>query len=111
MAITKADMTERLIDELGLDQKEAKTFVEDFFEEIRVGLEQGEQVKLSGFGNFNLHSKRERPGRNPRTGEEVPITPRRVVAFRAGGKLKARVSGQGEAGTEEESRTAIVLGV
>ncbi len=94
MTITKAKMTEQLTDELGLDQKEAKSLVEDFFEEIRAALEQGEQVKLSGFGNFDLHSKGERPGRNPRTGEEIPITARRVVTFRAGRKLNKRISGQ-----------------
>jgi integration host factor subunit alpha len=62
-----------------------------FFEEIRKALESGEQVKLSGFGNFDLRDKNERPGRNPKTGEDIPISARRVVTFRPGQKLKARV--------------------
>ncbi len=70
MTLTKADITERLIDELDLNKREAKSLVENFFEEIRAALEQGEQVKLSGFGNFDLRDKHPRPGRNPRTGEE-----------------------------------------
>ncbi|MEO5344148.1 MAG: integration host factor subunit alpha [Gammaproteobacteria bacterium SHHR-1] len=91
MALTKADMAERLFDELGLNKREAKEMVETFFEEIRVALERGEQVKLSGFGNFDLREKKQRPGRNPKTGEEIPISARRVVTFRPGQKLKARV--------------------
>ena len=62
-----------------------------FFEEVRKALENGEQVKLSGFGNFDLREKNERPGRNPKTGEDIPISARRVVTFRPGQKLKARV--------------------
>lgn len=84
-------MAERLFDELGLNKREAKEMVETFFEEIRVALERGEQVKLSGFGNFDLREKKQRPGRNPKTGEEIPISARRVVTFRPGQKLKARV--------------------
>lgn len=91
MALTKAQMAEALYEELGLNKREAKEMVEFFFEEIRGALENGEQVKLSGFGNFDLRSKNERPGRNPKTGEEIPITARRVVTFRPGQKLKARV--------------------
>ena len=91
MALTKADMVEHLFDELGLNKREAKDMVEMFFEEIRQALERGEQVKLSGFGNFDLREKRQRPGRNPKTGEEIPISARRVVTFRPGQKLKARV--------------------
>ena len=91
MALTKADMAERLFEELGLNKREAKELVELFFEEIRTALQRGEQVKLSGFGNFDLRDKNERPGRNPKTGEEIPITARRVVTFRPGQKLKARV--------------------
>lgn len=91
MALTKAEMAERLFDELGLNKREAKELVEGFFEEIRAALERGEQVKLSGFGNFDLRDKNRRPGRNPKTGEEIPITARRVVTFRPGQKLKARV--------------------
>jgi len=91
MALTKADMAERLFEELGLNKREAKELVELFFEEIRVALETGRQAKLSGFGNFDLREKNERPGRNPKTGEEIPISARRVVTFRSGQKLKARV--------------------
>jgi integration host factor subunit alpha len=90
-ALTKADMAERLFDDLGLNKREAKELVEAFFEEIRFSLEQGQQVKLSGFGNFDLRNKNQRPGRNPKTGEEIPISARRVVTFRPGQKLKARV--------------------
>lgn len=91
MALTKAAMAERLFDELGLNKREAKEMVELFFEEIRLALESGQQVKLSGFGNFDLREKKQRPGRNPKTGEEIPISARRVVTFRPGQKLKARV--------------------
>ena len=90
-ALTKADMAENLYEELGLNKREAKEFVEMFFEEIRSALESGNQVKLSGFGNFDLRDKNQRPGRNPKTGEEIPISARRVVTFRPGQKLKSRV--------------------
>jgi len=99
MALTKADMAEKLFDELGLNKREAKEMVEMFFEEIREALEDGGQVKLSGFGNFDLREKKERPGRNPKTGEEIPISARRVVTFRPGQKLKARV--EAYAGSEQ----------
>ena len=91
MALTKADLAEKLHEELGLNKREAKELVEMFFEEICATLEAGVQVKLSGFGNFDLRNKNERPGRNPKTGEDIPITARRVVTFRSGQKLKARV--------------------
>ncbi|MBX2883611.1 MAG: integration host factor subunit alpha [Granulosicoccus sp.] len=91
MALTKAAMAEMLFRELGLNKREAKEFVEFFFEEVRVALENGHDVKLSGFGNFVLRDKNQRPGRNPKTGEEIPISARRVVTFRPGQKLKARV--------------------
>ena len=100
MALTKAAMAEKLFEELGLNKREAKELVEEFFEEIRVALEEGGQVKLSGFGNFDLRDKKERPGRNPKTGEEIPITARRVVTFRPGQKLKARV--EAYAGTQQQ---------
>ena len=90
-ALTKAEMAEHLYEELGFNKREAKELVEQFFAEIRNALENNEQVKLSGFGNFDLRDKSERPGRNPKTGEEIPITARRVVTFRPGQKLKARV--------------------
>ncbi|MFK8028544.1 MAG: integration host factor subunit alpha [Gammaproteobacteria bacterium] len=91
MALTKANMAENLFEELGLNKREAKELVEVFFEEVRLALEEGEEVKLSGFGNFILRDKSQRPGRNPKTGEEIPITARRVVTFRPGQKLKTRV--------------------
>lgn len=91
MALTKAEIAEMLFDELGLNKREAKELVDCFFEEIRDSLANGNQVKLSGFGNFDLRDKSQRPGRNPKTGEEIPITARRVVTFRPGQKLKVRV--------------------
>ena len=91
MTLTKADMAELLFDQVGLNKREAKDMVEAFFEEIRAALEAGDTVKLSGFGNFELRKKSERPGRNPKTGEEIPITARRVVTFKAGQKLRQRV--------------------
>ena len=84
-------MAENLYEELGLNKREAKELVEVFFEEVRLALEEGEEVKLSGFGNFTLRNKNQRPGRNPKTGEEIPISARRVVTFRPGQKLKTRV--------------------
>ena len=90
-ALTKSEMAEKLYEELGLNKREAKEVVEHFFEEIRQSLEANEQVKLSGFGNFDLRDKSQRPGRNPKTGEEIPISARRVVTFRPGQKLKVRV--------------------
>ncbi len=90
-ALTKAELAEKLYEELGLNKREAKEIVEMFFEEIRSALESGNQVKISGFGNFDLRNKNQRPGRNPKTGEEIPISARRVVTFRPGQKLKTRV--------------------
>ncbi|MAS84087.1 MAG: integration host factor subunit alpha [Legionellales bacterium] len=90
-ALTKADLSEKLHEELGLNKREVKDIVELFFDEIRTALESGNQVKISGFGNFDLRDKSERPGRNPKTGEEIPISARRVVTFRPGQKLKQRV--------------------
>ncbi len=91
MALTKAEMAERLFDEVGLNKREAKEFVDAFFNALREALERGRQVKLSGFGNFQLRDKPQRPGRNPKTGEEIPITARRVVTFHASQKLKTMV--------------------
>ncbi|ULQ45455.1 integration host factor subunit alpha [Flagellatimonas centrodinii] len=91
MALTKAELADALFDDLGLNKREAKEFVDLFFEEIRTRLEEGEEVKLSGFGNFELREKNRRPGRNPKTGEEIPISARRVVTFRPGQKLRLRV--------------------
>lgn len=91
MALTKIEIAENLIEKYGLDKREAKVFVEQFFEEIRALLEKGEAVKLSGFGSFWVRDKKSRPGRNPKTGEEVLISARRVVSFKAGQKLCERV--------------------
>ncbi len=91
MSLTKADIADRLFEEVGLNKREAKEFVDAYFEAIREALERGENVKLSGFGNFQLRKKNQRPGRNPKTGKEIPISARRVVTFRPGQKLRARV--------------------
>jgi len=98
MALTKADMAESLFNDLGLNKREARELVELFFEDLRAALASGEQIKLSGFGNFDLRDKNQRPGRNPKTGKEIPITARRVVTFRPGQKLKARVEAYAGAG-------------
>jgi integration host factor subunit alpha len=90
--MTKAELAEALFDRLGLNKREAKDMVDGFFDEIRQALERGESVKLSGFGNFQLRDKPQRPGRNPKTGEEIAITARRVVTFHASQKLKAAVA-------------------
>jgi integration host factor subunit alpha len=89
--LTKAELAELLFEHVGLNKREAKDMVETFFDEIRDALERGESVKLSGFGNFQLRDKPQRPGRNPKTGEEIPITARRVVTFHASQKLKSMV--------------------
>jgi len=91
MSLTKADIADRLFEEVGLNKREAKEFVDAYFEAIKEALEKGENVKLSGFGNFQLREKNQRPGRNPKTGKEIPISARRVVTFRPGQKLRARV--------------------
>ena len=100
MALTKAEMAERLFADVGLNKREAKEFVDAFFDAIREALEKGEQVKLSGFGNFDLRQKNQRPGRNPKTGEEIPISARRVVTFRPGHKLKIRVESYAGSGQQ-----------
>lgn len=91
MALTKIEIAENLVEKCGLDKRIAKQFVEDFFEEIRLGLEQGDYVKLSGFSNFMLRDKKSRPGRNPKTGEDFAISARRVVIFKPGQRLRDRV--------------------
>lgn len=96
MALTKAEVAEHLYEKVGLSKRDAKDMVEIFFEEVRETLESGEQVKLSGFGNFDLRVKSERPGRNPKTGEDIPISARKVVTFRPGQKLKSRVENGNE---------------
>ncbi|WP_323120915.1 integration host factor subunit alpha [Burkholderia alba] len=94
--LTKAELAELLFDSVGLNKREAKDMVEAFFEVIRDALENGESVKLSGFGNFQLRDKPQRPGRNPKTGEAIPIAARRVVTFHASQKLKALVESGAE---------------
>ncbi len=99
MSLTKVDMAESLFNELGLNKREARELVDLYFHQLVACLALGEPVKLSGFGNFDLRDKNERPGRNPKTGEKVLITARRVVTFSPGNKLKARVGAY--AGTGE----------
>ena len=91
--LTKAELAEMLFERVGLNKREAKDMVETFFDEIRGALERGHSVKLSGFGNFQLRDKPQRPGRNPKTGEEIPISARRVVTFHASQKLKSQIDG------------------
>ena len=91
MSLTKIEITEFLIEHYQLNKPETKQIVESFFEEIRQCLEAGQDVKLSGFGNFELRNKASRPGRNPKTGESVPVSARRVVVFKPGQKLRSRV--------------------
>lgn len=91
MTLTKAELADLLFEKVGFNKREAKDMVEAFFEEVRHALEAGKGVKLSGFGNFQLRLKPQRPGRNPKTGQEIPITARRVVTFHASQKLKAMV--------------------
>ena len=92
MALTKFDIVKNLNDEIGLNKREAKELVDSFFDNIKKLLSQGQEVKLSGFGNFQLKNKSSRPGRNPRTGDDVEITARRVVTFKSGQKLKESVN-------------------
>ena len=90
-ALTKADLAEMLFDDLGLNKREAREIVEMFYAEISEPLEKNDNVKISGFGKFELREKKSRPGRNPKTGEEVAISARRVVTFKPGQKLRSRV--------------------
>ncbi|WP_053979757.1 integration host factor subunit alpha [Marinagarivorans algicola] len=90
-SLTKLEMAEKLQQDLGFSRKESKDLVDCFFEEIIAALENGEPVKISGFGNFELRDKSSRPGRNPKTGEEFDIEARRVVTFKAGRKLRDRI--------------------
>ena len=90
--MTKADLVEMLFNRMGMNKRDAKDMVDAFFDEIRAALESGRTVKLSGFGNFQLRDKAQRPGRNPKTGEEIAITARRVVTFHASQKLKEVVA-------------------
>lgn len=98
--LTKADLAELLFERLGLNKRESKDMVEAFFDIVHAALVTGDDIKLSGFGNFNIRRKAPRPGRNPRTGESIPIKARNVVTFHASHKLKGLV--QGEIATDEE---------
>ncbi len=91
MTITKDSLVEMIHNEVGLNKREAKELIECFFEQIKKSLENGNDIKLSGFGNFILRNKAPRPGRNPKTGEEVTISERRVVTFKSGLKLKSKL--------------------
>ncbi len=102
MALTKADMRKSLFNDLGLNKTEARELVDSFFQELVAPLAAAEQVKLSGFGNFNLRDKIARPGRNPKTGEDVPIPARRVLTFRSGPKLELRVEAFTGTGNNDE---------
>lgn len=92
-ALTKAQLADLLFDQLGVSKREAKDLVDAYFDLISQSLVRGEEVKLSGFGNFQIRSKAPRPGRNPRTGELIPIEARRVVTFHASSKLKEQIQG------------------
>ena len=96
MTVTKMELANLLFDELGLNKREAKEFVELFFEEIRSALENGDNVKFSGFGSFSVRDKPQRPGRNPKTGEEIPVSARRVVTYKASQQIKDRVANSGK---------------
>lgn len=89
--LTKADMVEHLVNRFELTRQEARFLVDKFFEELSENLIEGKEIKLSGFGNFELKDKNSRPGRNPKTGEEVPVSARRVVTFKAGQKFRQKV--------------------
>jgi len=90
-ALSKAIMAEDICEKLNIGKADAKVVVDSFFEVLRKALENGHHVKLSGFGNFRLRDKKKRPGRNPKTGEEIPVNARRVVTFKPGLKLKTKI--------------------
>ena len=100
-ALTKAQLAEMLFEQIGLNKRESKDMVDAFFDLIRARLIAGEEVKLSGFGNFQMRVKASRPGRNPRTGEQIPIEARKVVTFHASQKLKESI----QAGTQASTHT------
>ncbi len=94
-ALTKAHLADLLFDQIGLNKRESKDMIDSFFDLISDSLVEGSDVKISGFGNFQIRTKAPRPGRNPRTGESVPIEARRVVTFHASHKLKEQIQGNG----------------
>ena len=107
MALTRAEIADRLIEKYGFPKSKALLFVEDFFETIATSLELGDPVKLTGFGNFELKMKNARPGRNPKTGKEVMISPRRVTTFKSGQKLKERLLSGEVPGDSESSQDGV----
>ena len=96
-ALTKAHLAELLFEQIGLNKRESKDMIDAFFDLISDSLVEGNDVKVSGFGNFQIRTKAPRPGRNPRTGEAIPIEARRVVTFHASHKLKNQIQGNGAA--------------
>jgi len=98
-ALTKAQLADLLFDQIGLNKRESKEMVDAFFDLVSQSLVEGDDVKLSGFGNFQIRTKAPRPGRNPRTGELIPIDARRVVTFPASSKLKEQIQGAEGGGT------------
>lgn len=95
-ALTKAQLAELLFEQIGLNKRESKDMIDAFFDLICDSLVEGQDVKISSFGNFQIRTKAPRPGRNPRTGELIPIQARRVVTFHASHKLKELIQGNGE---------------
>jgi len=108
-ALTKAQLADALFDQLGLNKREAKDFVDAFFEVVANHLVQGQNVKISGFGNFEVHTKSARPGRNPKTGQSVDIAARRVVTFRASGLCASRSTKKARAYLVSRSRSPQAL--
>ena len=102
-ALTKAHLAELLFEQIGLNKRESKEMIDAFFELISECLIEGKDVKISGFGNFQIRTKAPRPGRNPRTGEAIPIASRRVVTFHASHKLKDQIQGIGIGDAEIEA--------
>jgi len=96
-ALTKAQLAYLLFDQIGLNKRESKDMIDSFFDLISTSLIEGSDVKISGFGNFQIRTKAPRPGRNPRTGESIPIQARRVVTFHASHKLKEQIQNEGSA--------------
>jgi integration host factor subunit alpha len=103
-AVTKAELVENLFNVLGINKREAKEIIESTFEEIILSLEDGKEVKIAGFGNFKLRDKKQRPGRNPKTGKVVPVSQRRVVTFKVGQKLKKRIDENVATATTAEAK-------
>jgi len=94
-ALTKAQLAELLFEQIGLNKRESKDMIDAFFDLVAQSLVEGDDVKITGFGNFQIRTKAPRPGRNPRTGEAIPIKARRVVTFHASHKLKEQIQTQG----------------